>query len=83
MANSLNDLNDHLFAQLDRLADDKLSGEQIDQEAKRAAAMVQVADKIIGSANVSLQACRLVADHGDRFRKDLPMVEGPKDPDFS
>lgn len=75
--NRLTDLNDHLFMQLERLGDEELSGEQIEHEAKRADAMVKVADKIIVNANLTLSACKFVAEHGEGFKKDLPMIEGP------
>lgn len=80
MKNRLTDLNNHLFAQLERLSDEGLTSEQVDQEAKRTAAIVDVADKIIGNARLSIDACRLVADHGDRFLNHLPMIQGPKEP---
>lgn len=76
MKNRLTDLNDHLFIQLERLSDEGLSEEQIEQEVKRADAIVKVADKIIGNANLTLAACKLVAEHGDHFKKDLPMIAG-------
>jgi len=44
MKNKLGDLNNHLFAQLERLSDEDMSVEQIDQEVKRASAMVDVAE---------------------------------------
>jgi ribosomal protein L17 len=77
MKNRLMDLNDHLFAQLERLSDEELTAEQIETEVKRTAAMVDVADKIVDNARLGLQAAKLVADHGDRFRKDLPMLSAP------
>ena len=83
MKNRLTDLNDHLFTQLERLSEEGLSGEQIEQEVKRADAMVKVADQIIDNASLQLSACKFVADHGDRFLKHLPMLEAPKEPDFS
>jgi hypothetical protein len=75
--NRLSDLNNHLFAQLERLADEDLTPEQIEGEVKRADAIVQVADTIVDNARLQLQACKLLADHGDRFAKHLPMIEGP------
>lgn len=77
MKNRLTDLNDHLFAQLERLSEEGLSPEQIETEVKRAGAMVNVADKIVDNARLTLQACDLVAKHGDRFAKHLPMISAP------
>jgi hypothetical protein len=72
--NRLTDLNDYLFAQLERLADEDLSGEAIATEIQRAGAIVDVADTIVENARLQLAACKLVADHGDRFANQLPMI---------
>jgi hypothetical protein len=72
--NRLTDLNDYLFAQLERLADEDLSAEAIESEIKRASAVVQVADKIVINARLQLDAVKLVAEHGDRVVKHLPMI---------
>ncbi len=78
MKNRLCDLNDHLFAQIERLADEEMSPEKIDQEHKRAEAMVAVADQIIRTAAVQLQAAKLVSDHdGADPRPCLSMMEKP------
>jgi len=74
MKNKLGDLNDHLFAQIERLADEDLSAEQIDQEVKRAGAMVDVADKITGNAELQLKAAKLYAEHGDKIVGHLPQI---------
>jgi len=74
MKNKLTDLNDHLFAQLERLSDEKLSPEQIDLEHKRGEAIVAVADQIIRNANVQLAAAKLVSDHGFDPTPHLPRV---------
>ncbi len=72
--NKLTDLNDHLFAQIERLGDEELTAEQIEAEVKRADAIVDVADKIISNASLQLKAVEIVAKHGDRFQKQLPMI---------
>lgn len=78
MKNKLMDLNNHLFAQLERLSDEDLTPEQIEIEAKRTDAIVAVADQIISTGNTALKAAQLVATHGDRFRNDLPMITAAK-----
>jgi ribosomal protein L17 len=67
MKNKLSDLNNHLFAQLERLSDEELSAEQIETEVKRADAIVGVADQIVAGAKLQLDAMKLLALHGDRF----------------
>lgn len=76
MKNKLVDLNNHLFAQLERLSDENLTAEQIEQEVKRTDAIVDVSEQIVRNADLALKAVKLVADHGDRFKPMLPMIEG-------
>lgn len=77
MKNKLADLNDHLFAQLERLSEEGLTAEQIEQEAKRGEAIVSVADSIIRNADLTFKAATFVANHGDRFRPALSALIGP------
>lgn len=76
MKNKLIDLNNHLFAQLERLSDEELTPEDIEKEVKRTDAIVAIADQIIQTGNTALKAAQLIATHGDRFRSDLPMLAG-------
>lgn len=77
MKNKLIDLNNHLFAQLERLSEEDLSPEQIDKEIKRADAIVSVSEQIIDNANIALKAAALVAEYGgEGYQKMLPMLEG-------
>lgn len=74
--NRLSDLNDHLFAQMERLPEEGLQSEKIDQEHKRAEAMVAVADQIIRNAAMQLQAARMVTDFdGSDPRPYLSMMK--------
>ena len=74
MKNRLIDLNNHLFSQLERLTEENLSAEQIEQEVKRADAIVSVSEQIIKNSDISLKAATLVANHGDKFKPMLPTI---------
>ncbi len=86
MKNKLTDLNDHLFAQLERLSDEGLSAEDIAQEVTRTDAIVKVSEQIIGNATIMLRGAELLAEHGGKgaFEHMMPtiagnkLVEGPK-----
>lgn len=77
MKNKLSDLNDHLFAQMERLADENITPENLERETKRGGAMVGIADGIMRNAALQLAAARLLHDHG---KGDpmlfLPSLEG-------
>lgn len=74
MKNSLHDLNNHLFAQLERLSDESITPEQIEAEVKRAGAIVSVADQITGNAELQLKAAKLFAEHGQAVLPMLPQI---------
>jgi hypothetical protein len=75
MKNKLSDLNDHLFAQLERLSDETLTPDQIDREHKRGEAIVAVADQIVRNAGLQLQAAKLAWDAGHDPTPHLPAVK--------
>ncbi|KGJ09012.1 hypothetical protein [Paracoccus sphaerophysae] len=76
MRNKLQDLNDHLFMQLERLNDETLTPDQIEQEVKRAAAMTGVADQITKGIAARVQVARMYVDHGEAVRPFLPQING-------
>ena len=59
MKNTLVDLNNHLFEQMERLNDDELTNEQLEKEIKRADAMKDIATQIISNASILLKATEL------------------------
>lgn len=74
MKNRLIDLNNHLFSQMERLTQEEMTPEQIEQEVKRSEAIVAVSEQIIRNSDLSLKAATLVANHGDRFKPMLPTI---------
>ncbi|MCF2674620.1 hypothetical protein [Fusobacterium varium] len=78
MKNTLEDLNNHLFAQLERLSDEDLSSEELEKEITRTKAITEVAGKIIDNSSTVLEAMRLVkGKDGIVEKEDLPkMITG-------
>lgn len=72
MKNKLADLNNHLFAQLERLSEEDLTAERIELEVRRTEAIVDVAEQIVTNAALQLKAATLVAEHGKRLSENLP-----------
>lgn len=57
--NSLLDLNNHLFAQLERLGDEGLSSAELEIEVERSKAIRDIAGKVIDNASIVLRAERM------------------------
>lgn len=77
MKNKLSDLNDHLFAQLERLGDEDLSKntEKLVAEVERSKAITSVSAQVVSNARLALDVAKFQTG-GDR----LPV--GQKMPDM-
>ena len=76
MKNTLGDLNNHLFAQLERLSDEDLKGEQLQEELNRAKAVNAVAAQIISNGSLVLEAKKMIDDRLDADTKIPKRLEG-------
>ena len=65
MKNTLGDLNNHLFAQLERLGDEDIKGEELVEEIERAKAVTVVASQIISNGSLALKAKTFINEYGN------------------
>lgn len=76
MKNTLTDLNNFLFEQLERLNDDSLDSEALEREIRKTDAIVKVSEKIIDNGELAFRAIQ----HKDKYygtkgNKLPPMLE--------
>jgi len=74
MKNALSDLNNHLFAQLERLSDENLKKEDLEQEIKRASSISSISKDIVSNATLQLDATKLRAEYMGLKREDMPQL---------
>jgi hypothetical protein len=85
MKNESMDLNDHLFAELERLGDESLTADELMKEAIRAKSICEVAEKVVANQAMTLKAYDLVdGSFGKKpapsyFRKELSCLEEKKE----
>ena len=74
--NTLGDLNNHLFMQLERLGNEELSGDDLLKEIARSKAISDIAKNVIENANVVLQAQKHMAEYKGTDETMPRMLEG-------
>ena len=62
MKNTLGDLNNHLFAQLERLGNEELEGDELKEEILRTKAVTDIAREIIDNANTVLDVMKFQSE---------------------
>lgn len=74
--NKLTDLNDHLFAALERLNDEDLSGDELEAEIQRSRAIASVANQVIATGNLILSAAKFKDESAGDAAAALPKMLG-------
>lgn len=72
MKNGLVDLNNHLFAQLERLGNEDLEGDALADEIKRGKAMGDLGKVVVENAKLALDAEKFKSEFGARPAPELP-----------
>jgi hypothetical protein len=76
MKSTLGDLNNHLFAQLERLSDEDIKGEALVEEIERARAVTSVANQIHSNGTLVLQAQKFHTEYKSKDLQKPKMLEG-------
>lgn len=79
MKNRLTDLNNHLFAQLERLGDEETKGEKLQEEITRSKAISSIAKDIVATGKIVLDAQKAIWERDidrDKVPKMLQFGEG-------
>ena len=75
MNNKLSDLNNHLFAEIERLSDEELNEDELKSEVDRARGITSVSKQIIENGALVLRAEKFKQEMGlDSL--NTPMLEG-------
>ena len=75
MKNKLIDLNNHLFAQMERVSDEDLKDDDLLREINRSKAVSNIAAQIINNAKLALDAHKAI---NDGLIKTAPEMIGMK-----
>ncbi|WP_107039937.1 hypothetical protein [Brumimicrobium mesophilum] len=78
--NKLEDLRDHLFAQMERLNDESLTPEQIAQEGSRAKSIAMISSSIVDTAKIEVRYLELNKETEIESRSQLFKEVNPETP---
>lgn len=72
MKNKLTDLNNHLFEELERLNDEDLKGDALQEERERAKSIANIAQTIINNGELALKAIKHYEEYGKK--EEMPTI---------
>lgn len=71
---TLNDLNEYLFQEMDRLTNEDLSVDELDKEIKRSDALQKIAKTVIDNGALALQAKKHLDEYGQGDQMEFPWI---------
>lgn len=74
MKNTLADLNNYLFEQIERLNDDSLTEEELDRELKKTDSIVKVSETIIHTGELAFRAMQHADQYGYGTQRSMPKM---------
>ena len=83
MKNTLSDLNNYLFEQLERLNDDSLTSEQLDRELNKTDAIVKISEKIISNGELAFRTMKHMDEYGYESKRSVPAMLTTKEGDWT
>lgn len=74
MKNKISDLNNYLFEQIERLNDDNLSGDELDEQLKKSKTIIEISKVVIDSGSLALQAKKHMDAYGAGDKLNIPLL---------
>lgn len=74
MKNTITDLNNYLFEQIERMNDENLKGEALDEEIKRCEMIGKLAKTIIDNGNLALSAKKHIDEYGSGQKIEVALL---------
>lgn len=75
--NTIADLNNYLFEQMERLNDDDLTDDELERELKKTDRIVKVSETIISNAELALKAIKHADEYGYGKQRQMPRLLMP------
>lgn len=72
MKNTLGDLSNLMFEQLEKMSDDDMTDEQLEKEIKRADAMAKMGEAILKTGELQFKVMQHMDEYGYQREKNVP-----------
>ena len=81
MNNTLMDLNNYLFEQIERINDDTLTDDELDRELRKTDSIVKVSEKIIQNGELAFKTMQHMDEYGYGTQRAIPKMLSSRESD--